>query len=371
VDSRRWWLLAAAVPVALGCVLATAQPALRLAGQLAVVGAGLLAAAVLWHTATRTTRPRAWRMLSTAPLLPALGVLITLAAGPLDPVAVAVLRWAPTVPGYVVAIVAILSLVDRRRLRARPRVVVEVALFLVACLVVVGLLVVGPAGHWSAFGPTERLVLGSAVLAISAIMAAALTLLGVIEAARRSMAVVLLAGTVLLTLGRGLATSALLSGTPVPAGVARLLIAAGLLLLALAVLLDSTPAPAPADPTGERRQGHRGVVVGSLLPHLALLTAVVTVGTVALAGAMPSPGTIGGLVVCVVLAAVHRWLTAREEHRMSTRLQRSEAYFRSVVRSAGDAVVVLDDDLRITSTSPALERFLGAAAGQLLGRRLL
>jgi diguanylate cyclase (GGDEF)-like protein/PAS domain S-box-containing protein len=374
VDSRRWWLLAAAVPVALGCALATAQPALRLTGQLAVVVAGLLAAAVLWCTASRTSRPRAWRLLAAAPLMPVLGVLLTIFAAPLDPVAVAVLRWAPTVPGYVVAIVAILGLVDRRRLRAGPRVVVEVALFLAACLVVVGLLVVGPAGRWSAFGLSEQLVLGSAVLATSAIMAAALTLLGVIEAGRRPMAVVLLAGTVFLTLGRGLATSALLSGTALPAGVARLLIAAGLILLAFAVLLDCPARPGPAAttvPAGGLRQGCRGVVVESLLPHLALLTAVVTTGAVALSGGRPSPGTIGGLVLCVVLAAVHRGLTAREEQRLGARLRRSEAYFRSVVRSAGDAVVILDDDLRISWASPALDRALGAAAPALLGRPVL
>jgi diguanylate cyclase (GGDEF)-like protein/PAS domain S-box-containing protein len=365
VDSRRWWLLAAAVPVALGCALATAQPALRLAGQLAVVLAGLLAATVLWRAAARTTRPRAWRMLSTAPLLPVAGILITLATGPIDPATVAVLRWAPTVPGYIVAIVAILGLVDRRRLRAGPRVAVEVALFLAACLVVVGLLVVGPAGNWSAFGLTERLVLGSAVLATSAIMAAALTLLGVIEAGRRPMAVVLLAGTVFLTLGRGLATSALLADTPVPAGVARLLIAAGLLLLALAVLLDSSPAPAA------RPEARRGGDVVPLLPYLALLIASVTVAGVALTGGRPSPLTIAGLVTCVFLTGVHRWLTSREEQRLGARLRRSEAYFRSVVQSAGDAVVILDDRLHIGWASPALERALGTAAAGLLGRPLL
>ena len=41
---------------------------------------------------------------------------------------------------------------------------------------------------------------------------------------------------------------------------------------------------------------------------------------------------------------------------MAARLRRSEAYFRSLVQSGGDAVVILDDDLRITWASPALER---------------
>jgi len=84
VDSRRWWLLAAAVPVALGCALATAQPAMTLAGQLSVVGAGLLAAAVLWRSAARTGR-RAWRLLAVAPLLPVSGTLLTLANVGSDP----------------------------------------------------------------------------------------------------------------------------------------------------------------------------------------------------------------------------------------------------------------------------------------------
>ena len=59
---------------------------------------------------------------------------------------------------------------------------------------------------------------------------------------------------------------------------------------------------------------------------------------------------------------MHRWLTAREEQRLAARLRRSEAYFRSVVQSAGDAVVILDDDLRVTWASPALDRALGDAA---------
>jgi diguanylate cyclase (GGDEF)-like protein/PAS domain S-box-containing protein len=364
VDSRRWWLLAAAVPVALGCALATAQPAMTLAGQLSVVGAGLLAAAVLWRSAARTGR-RAWRLLAVAPLLPVSGTLLTLANAGSDPLTIAVLRWAPTVPGYVVSIVAVLALVERRRLRAGPRIAVEVALFLVACLVVVSVLLVGPAGSWMTFGVVEQLVLGSAVVATSALMAAALTLLAVIEAARRPMALVLLIGTLLLTLGRGVATSALLAGTPpVPAGVARGLIAAGLLVLAFAALLDTCPAPA-------RAQARLGVVAGALLPQLALMTAAVTVGSVALSGVRPSTGAIAGMVLCVLLTGVQRGLSHREEQSLSARLRRSEAHFRSLVQSAGDAVVILDDDLRITWSSPALHRSLGTGADALLGRPLL
>jgi diguanylate cyclase (GGDEF)-like protein/PAS domain S-box-containing protein len=64
-------------------------------------------------------------------------------------------------------------------------------------------------------------------------------------------------------------------------------------------------------------------------------------------------------------------VTVREEQRMAARLQRSEAYFRSLVRSSGDAVVILDDRLTITWASPALGRSLGPAADALPGRPLL
>ncbi|WP_324273979.1 PAS domain-containing protein [Blastococcus brunescens] len=108
-----------------------------------------------------------------------------------------------------------------------------------------------------------------------------------------------------------------------------------------------------------------------MLPHIALLAAASATGAVALTGSRPTPGMIGGLVFCVALAVVHRGLTAREEQRLSARLRRSEAHFRSMVQSSGDAVVILDDALRISWASPALDRALGDAAAGLVGRPLL
>ena len=75
MDSRRWWLLAAAVPVALGvraghrAACADAWP-----GSSPSSVAGLLAAVgPLGRGAPRTTRPRGWRLLAVAPLLPVVG----------------------------------------------------------------------------------------------------------------------------------------------------------------------------------------------------------------------------------------------------------------------------------------------------------
>jgi diguanylate cyclase (GGDEF)-like protein/PAS domain S-box-containing protein len=56
---------------------------------------------------------------------------------------------------------------------------------------------------------------------------------------------------------------------------------------------------------------------------------------------------------------------------MAARLRQSEAYFRSLVHASGDAVVILDPDLRVSWATPALERALGSAAPALVGRSLL
>ena len=369
MDPRRWWLLVCAVPAIVACAVAAGDPALRTVGDLGVAATGLFASLLLWSCARRTSRPRAWRLLSIAPLFPAAGAVAAAILGAHEGVELAVLRWIPTVPGYLIAIIAILTLVDRARLRAGPRVAAEVALFLGACLVVVQLLVVGPAGRWTALALNEKLVLASAVLATSATMAAALTLLGVIERARRPMALVLLVGTAFLTTGRGLGTSAMLSGAGGVHDGARFLVCTGLLMLAAAALMDVQPAVArPTGRTG-RTAPFPTSASSSRTSHCSSRWS--PCGSVAMTGVRPSPGTIGGLVFCVAIAAAHRWLTAREEQRMGARLRRSEAYFRSLVQSAGDAVVILDDDLRIAWSSPALERSLGPAAAELLGRPLL
>ena len=366
MDPRRWWLFAGAVPVTIACALASGNAALQPLGDVAVLVTGLVAAVVLWVVGGRRDRSASWRLLAVAPLLPVLGYALAVLVDPPNTLQLIVLRWAPTVPAYVLAIIASLGLAGRARLRTGRRLAVEVALFFTACLIVVNLLVTSPVGGWSALGPQEKGVLGAAVLATSAAMAAALTLLGVVEARRRSMAAALLAGMVLLASGRGLGTSARLSGTLGAVDVSRFLIAAGLHLLVLAVLL----APGPGDRPAGLPRG-RSTDVGQLLPHVALFLAVTAAGGAALTDHGLSLCTFVGAVLCVALAGVHRWITARDEQRMEARLRRSEAHFRALVQSAGDAVVILDGDLRITWSSPALQRSLGPAAEDLLGRPLL
>lgn len=367
MDPRRWWLLAVAVPAVVACTAAAATPALRDLGDLAVVLVGLITSVVVWTAARRPGLSAAWRLLAVAPLFPVLGALLSAVVDATDPLDRVVVRWLPTVPGYLIAIVALLGLAGRSRLRTGRPAAVEVALFLTSCLVSVRLLVGGPVGDWSGMLLAEQVVLGAAVVVTSATMTAALVLLGVVEPARRRMAVVLLVGTALLASGRGLGTSAVLTDAVGFISLSRFLVGGGLLLLALAVLLD------PGRPVGDTapRGFARSVDVGHLLPMGALLVAVAAAGAVRFMGHQLDMITWGGLLLAVLLAVAQRWTSACQEHHLSARLRRSESYFRSLVNSGTDAVVLLDDALRVTWASPALGRALGAAAAALVGQPLL
>lgn len=369
MDPRRWWLLAVAVPAFVACAATAATPALRDLGDLAVVLVGLITSAVLWTAGRQQGRSAAWRLFAVAPLFPVLGAALGAIVDATEPLDRVVVRWLPTVPGYVIAVVALLALAGRSRLRTGRRAAAEAALFLTASVVAVRLLIAGPVGEWSGMYLGERLVLGAAVAATSATMTAALILLCVVEPARRRMAAVLLVGTVLLTSGRGLSTSAVLTDTVALAALARFLVVGGLLLLALAVLLD--PGRDAPDPAPGSRVLRRTVEVGQLLPMVALFVAVAAAGVVRFTGRTLDMVTWAGLMLAVLLAVAQRWTSACQEQHLSARLRRSEAYFRSLVHSGVDGVVILDDALRVTWASPALERVLGPAAAQLVGRPLL
>ncbi|MFD2091374.1 putative bifunctional diguanylate cyclase/phosphodiesterase [Blastococcus deserti] len=370
MDPRRTVLLGCAALGLTGCAAAVAVPSWLPVADAGVAAVGLIVSVLLWSVGSSSGRGlRGWRLLALAPPLPVAGTALAYLLRPADGIDLAVLRWVPTVPGYVIAIVAILTLVERCRLRAGPRVAVELALFTSACLVAVQMMIVGPRGSWADLELAEGLVLGAAVVATSVTMAAAVTVLGVVDVRRRRMALVLLAGAVLLTTGRALATSALMSGSSGVLDGSRFLVVCGLSLLGLAALMDPGPAREPADRHPDA--GGRATDLGHVLPHLAMLLAMTVAGVVTMLGSLPSQVTVTGVLACAGLATAHRVLALREERRTAARLRRSEAYFRSLVHSSGDGVVILDDALRINWTSPALERALGNPAPTLLGRLLL
>ncbi|WP_448640652.1 putative bifunctional diguanylate cyclase/phosphodiesterase [Geodermatophilus sp. URMC 63] len=225
-------------------------------------------------------------------------------------------------------------------------------------------LLVGPGSGWTALSAVARLVLGAAVLATAATMAAALTVLGAADARRQPAAAALLAGLVAVCAGRGAGTSAALLGAPGAVPATRVAVVVGLALLVLARLLDTAPA-AGAHPGGRAAQ------LRSALPHLALVVVVALVVVPVVLGTAPTGTTLGGALACVALAAVHRWVTAREDHLRGARLRRDEAYFRSLLSASSEPVLVLDARLRVGWASPAFAALLGRDPADLVGRDLL
>ena len=367
MDRQRWALLAGAGAALAACAVAAVLPSLARVGDVAVAAAGVGAAAWIARAAWRSQEgARGWRLMVAATLFPVAAFVAYLVVAPTDPLDTVLLRWVPTVPGYVLAVVALLTLVPRERLRSGARGVVEVTLFGAACLTGMQLLVFGSQGTWAATPAPGRFVLVAAVVATSAMLVAALVLLAAVESHRQPVALVVLGAAMALTAGRGLATSATLNGLDGAVTASRFLVVTGLALLSLAATLDPGPGRVPA----ARPRTGRSVRLGSVLPHLAMLVAVLGVGVTALCGVRPTTAGVVGAVLCVALAGVHRWVTALDEARLSTRILRSEAWFRSLVRSSSDPVLILDDALRVTWASPTVARLLGDGA-PLTGRDLL
>jgi diguanylate cyclase (GGDEF)-like protein/PAS domain S-box-containing protein len=100
-----------------------------------------------------------------------------------------------------------------------------------------------------------------------------------------------------------------------------------------------------------------------------VVAALLFVGSAVL-GAGHSAAAELAMLACFLLTAVHRAVTARDEARAAARLRDSEAYFRSLVRSSSDALLILDSELQITWAAPALEDSATAVGVRLAGARL-
>ncbi|MCZ2824024.1 MULTISPECIES: putative bifunctional diguanylate cyclase/phosphodiesterase [unclassified Modestobacter] len=363
-QTRRWrtrgWLLA--VPVLTGA----AGGAAPLAADLLLFAVALVTAGLLWRTGGRGSGGlRGWRLLALAVLL---GLGTSLLAGLLtDPPAEG--RFDATgqlvqLPAALLALVAVLTLLSPGRLRrGGARLATETALFFCASLVLAQVLVVGPAMRTQPLEGADRVVLEVACLVTASVLSAVLLLIAASPGPRRGAGALLLLAAATWATTHGLAIAgedlqlAALGGAA-PAGEL-----VSLLLLCLAALRD----PGAHDEAPPTRASARINVVGQLLPHLVTVAAGVAYLGAPLLGAAPSPAATIALLSCLSLTAVHRAAAARDEHRVAARLRRSEAYFRSLVRSSSDAVLILDGDLRISWVAPAVEP---AGSPGLRGRSL-
>jgi diguanylate cyclase (GGDEF)-like protein/PAS domain S-box-containing protein len=355
-----------AIALVLLPVLTDAGTASRVAQ--AVTGVvGLAVTAVLWRAGATAGR-RGWRLLAVATLIGALArptAELASGAGALDPVDLG--RALATIPGHVLAVVGLLTLLPRGQLRAGGiRLYTEIAIFACGSVVLAEVLVVAPAEALSAVSTAERAALSVTVMTGAALLSAALTLVVRTTGLRRCAAAIVLGGLVAQSAADGLAV-VFGARTALASSAGWLLTVAGLALVALAARRD--PGPDGRSGDGGRTSARIGHA-GSVLPHLVVLLATAGFVVTLVAGDDPRPVPVGALLACVALTAVHRWVTVRDEARIGRRLRRSEAYFRSLVRSQTDAVLLLDDDARVIWAAPSITALLEPTAPQLTGRRL-
>jgi diguanylate cyclase (GGDEF)-like protein/PAS domain S-box-containing protein len=355
------WLLA--VPVLTGATGGAAP----IAGQLAVLATALGTVAVLWWAGRRSGGGvRGWTLLSLAIVLGLVGTVVTGLPGvtggaPYDPASSLAF-----VPAVVLAIAGVLTLLTWAQLRrGGARLITETALFFSSAMVLAQVLVVGPALAGPALDSTSRAALELSCVATALLLSAVLVLVSASSGRRVTGALLLLAATTMAGGRVAVLEPAQLAGLTAWFPVLQV---CSLLLVVLAVLHDCGPdAQGEAPPT---RRPTRLSLAGQLLPHLVtVLAALLFVGS-AMLGARHTSVAAGAVLAGLVLTGVHRAVTARDEARVATRLHRSEAYFRSLVRSSSDAVLILDGDLRVTWAAPTLVAGVAASGAELVGARL-
>ncbi|WP_157518885.1 bifunctional diguanylate cyclase/phosphodiesterase [Modestobacter sp. Leaf380] len=334
-------------------VLALPTGERRVAADVFVGLVSLAVAGVLLVSGRRTCASRrGWTLVAGGLLL---GVTVSAVAdvlggadAPVDPA-----RTAASVPAHLIAAVGVLSLLGWSRLRAGgARLLTESALFCTSSFVLAQVLVVGPLVRDAGLSLASRVALEASCLAATVLLGAGLTLLTATWGARRTTGAVTLAGLTGVTVADALA--ALGSTTPfgVPGLLTRAVFVVGLVLLALAAVGD--PGSTGTDGRGDRLTAGL-TLAGHLLPHLVMtVAAVLLLGSALLVGT-PTPAALVAVALGLLLTAVHRGVSARDEVRVGVRLERSEAWFRSLVRSSSDPVLVLGPDLVVTWAAPALE----------------
>jgi diguanylate cyclase (GGDEF)-like protein len=114
------------------------------------------------------------------------------------------------------------------------------------------------------------------------------------------------------------------------------------------------PAAPATGPDDARRR-----LCGRLVPQLALVVAALALLAVALFDARLPPVAGAALAGCLALTALQRSLVARAEARATVRLRAGESLHRALAAGGSDAVLLLDDDLRVRQATPDRPGLLG------------
>ncbi|QNG37242.1 EAL domain-containing protein [Geodermatophilaceae bacterium NBWT11] len=348
-------LLAAAATLAAGRL----PGATGTAALVTLTFGGLVASAVAClRLAGRSGHPAVWRWYAAATLATTLGSgLVQVVSGDAVP------PTAGALPGMLLALVPVALLIPAATWRGLPlQLASSLSLFVVACLLcLLTVFVLFNGGDLDA-GTTDGATLYALGIVVALTTGVSLLLTTSSTGPLRRVALVVLAAQLANALASsiGALREFVDPAATDPPAVACAVGVLGFGLLAVAALADRSPAPTvPADVLLSP--------VGALLPHAtALVGGTLLLVSVLVTGELSRVGVVLG-VVGLALLVLHQAVAWRDHRALTADLTRSEAYFRTVVRSSVDPVVVLDDQLRVAWASSGVSDLLGRDADRAVG----
>jgi PAS domain S-box-containing protein/diguanylate cyclase (GGDEF)-like protein len=335
-----------------------------LPGRVAVpvaVTLNFLAVAIVLVQLTRSGRtsahPVGWRWYVVSVAVSALGALAMGAVLPMGQTALG------SVPGQLLVVVAVFRMLDRGPLRAaRAQLATMLTLFVLADLLTVHTvyrLTIGSAGVLTL---PQTVALFALLASIALGTGLSLVFVALASVRQRTIGWLLFAAQVATALAGAFSSVAEGPGTVQYLACAASVLGLGLLVVACrADRPDDRPAPVGS-------QG--GSTLGALLPHCtAMAGGCLLLVSVLVTGRLTVFGTTLGILGLGALLA-HQAVSWRTQQQLTTELQRSEAYFRALVRSSADPVVILDDQLTVRWVSPSITDLLGLDPALIVGGRM-
>jgi len=313
------------------------------------------ATALLARSAAGTAHPSAWRWYAAAIGVGGGGAAL---AGVLVP-------WGQTavgsIPGQLLIVLAIGLMLDGPSLRAaRSQLATSLVLFVIADLLTVHTIYHLTIADRGLLSTSETVTFFSLLFAIALGTGFSLLMMSVARPAQRRVAGLLFASQC-ATSSAG-ALSAITSGPHL-----MQFLACGTSVLGLGAVVVACRADRPAAEGPRELQVPTASTLGSLLPHAtAMVGGSLLLLSVLVTGQLTVFGTCLGVLGLGVLFA-HQTVSWRTQLQLTADLQRSEAWFRTLVRSNADPVLILDDQLRIEWVSPAISELLGMDPEAIVG----
>ncbi len=318
---------------------------------LVIVGATV----VIARSAPHTAHPAGWRWYAVAVALGGGGAAL----------AAVLMPWGQTalgsIPGQLVIVLAIAQMLDRPSLlAARAQLATSLVLFVLADLLTVHTIYHLTIADRGLLSMAQTVSFFALLFSIALGTGFSLLMMSVARAAGRRVA-----GLVFASQCAASSAGALSAITAGPQLLQYLACGASVLGLGLVTVACRADRPVAACP--RELQLPTASTLGSLLPHAtAVVGGSLLLLSVPLTGEITIFGTSLAMLGLGVLFA-HQTVSWRTQLRLTGDLRRSEAWFRTLVRSNADSVLILDDRLDVQWVSPAITDLLGMDPQDIIG----